>query len=96
MRGFANKNARISLRIRSDLEITQLYQTRPSASVWSVQPGKRVERERQSRERDREIDKRDRQSREREREMERETDIVERERETDRQADRVERERERE
>ena len=28
-------NAQTSLRIRSDLEITQLHQTRPSAAVWS-------------------------------------------------------------
>ena len=31
-------NAQTSLRIRSDLEITQLNQTRSSAAVWSVQP----------------------------------------------------------
>ena len=29
-------NAQTSLRIRSDLEITQLHQTRPSAAVWSM------------------------------------------------------------
>ena len=28
-------NAQTSLRIRSDLEITQLNQTKPSAAVWS-------------------------------------------------------------
>ena len=28
-------NSQTSLRIRSDLEITQLHQTRPSAAVWS-------------------------------------------------------------
>ena len=28
-------NAQTSLRIRSDLEISQLHQTRPSAAVWS-------------------------------------------------------------
>ena len=28
-------NAQTSLGIRSDLEITQLHQTRPSAAVWS-------------------------------------------------------------